>query len=131
MLHGGLRRARWILPCATVLLASPGSIAQPPQGLGAEGSLIAADLRWQGRDRAVLIHPDANGMVYVLERISGAILSANPFLDVNATEGVDVGGGRLHRNPAKATQVNATTRDICPSWPGATGGTAQSAYSAQ
>jgi PQQ-dependent dehydrogenase (methanol/ethanol family) len=113
--------ARWFLP------VNPHDL----YGLGAEGSLIAADLRWQDSDRAVLIHPDANGMVYVLDRISGAILSANPFLDVNATEGVDVSSGRLRRNPAKATQINATTRDICPAWPGATGGTAQSAYSAQ
>ncbi|HEX3402325.1 MAG TPA: PQQ-binding-like beta-propeller repeat protein [Acetobacteraceae bacterium] len=97
-------------------------------GFGAEGSLIAADLRWQGQDRAVLLHPDANGMVYVLDRRSGKILSAKPFIDVNATEGVDLGSGTLHRNPAKATQVNSTTRDICPAWPGATGGTAQAAF---
>jgi PQQ-dependent dehydrogenase (methanol/ethanol family) len=113
--------ARWFVPI------NPHDL----YGLGAKGSLIAADLRWQGHDRAVLIHPDANGMVYVLDRASGTILSANPFLTVNATEGVDVSAGELRRNPAKATQVNATTRDICPAWPGATGGTAQAAYSPQ
>jgi lanthanide-dependent methanol dehydrogenase len=113
--------ARWFLP------VNPHDL----YGLGSEGSLIAADVRWQGSDQAVLIHPDANGMVYVLDRISGAIVSANPFLAVNATEGVDVSSGRLRRNLAKATQVNATTRDICPAWPGATGRTAQSAYSPQ
>src|SRR6185437_135270 len=31
MLHGGWRRAWWIVPCTTVLLAAPGSIAQPAQ----------------------------------------------------------------------------------------------------
>jgi lanthanide-dependent methanol dehydrogenase len=97
-------------------------------GLGASGSLIAAELRWQGTDRAVLIHPDANGMVYLLDRSSGQILSAKAFVDVNATEGVDLPSGALRRNRAKATHVSSTTRDVCPAWPGATGGTAQAAY---
>jgi lanthanide-dependent methanol dehydrogenase len=113
--------ARWFVPI------NPHDL----YALGAEGSLIATDLRWQGSDRAVLIHPDANGMVYVLDRPSGAILSANRFLTVNATDGVDISSGKLHRNPAKANHVNATTRDICPAWPGATGRTAQAAYSPQ
>ena len=97
-------------------------------GLGAAGSLIAAELRRQGTDRAVLIHPDANGMVYLLDRSSGQILSAQAFVDVNATEGVDLPSGALRRNRAKATHVSSTTRDVCPAWPGATGGTAQAAY---
>ena len=70
-------------------------------------------------------------MVYVLDRSSGEILSAHPFVDVNATKGVDHGSGTLRRNPDKAIRVNSTTRDICPAWPGATGGTAQAAFSPQ
>lgn len=112
---------RWFMP------ANPHDL----YGLGAAGSLIAAGLRWQGSDRAVLIHPDANGMIYVLDRSSGEILSVHAFLAVNATGGVDVASGTLRRNPAKATQVNSTTRGICPAWPGATGGTAQAAFSPQ
>ena len=76
----------------------------------------------------MLIHPDANGMVYLLDRSSGQILSAQAFVDVNATEGVDLPSGALRRNRAKATHVSSTTRDVCPAWPGATGGTAQAAY---
>ena len=113
--------ARWFVPI------NPHDL----YGLGAEGSLIPADLRWQGGDRAVLIHPDANGMVYVLDSSSGEILSAHPFVDINATKGVDHGSGTLRRNPDKAIRVNSTTRDICPAWPGATGGTAQAAFSPQ
>jgi lanthanide-dependent methanol dehydrogenase len=100
-------------------------------GLGAEGSLIPADLNWRGSDRAVLIHVDANGMVYLLDRTNGEILSVHPFVEVNATDGVDVHNNTLRRNPDKAIQVNSTTRDICPAWPGATGGTAQAAFSPQ
>ena len=80
----------------------------------------------------MLIHPDANGMVYVLDRSSGKILSAQPFLARQRNrQGSTAGSGTLRRNPAKATQVNSTTRDICPAWPGATGGTAQAAFSPQ
>jgi lanthanide-dependent methanol dehydrogenase len=31
-------------------------------------------MKWQGQDRSLLIHPDANGQVYVLDRGTGAIL---------------------------------------------------------
>jgi hypothetical protein len=57
----------------------------------------------------VLLHPDANGVVYVLDRPSGAILSANRFVTVNATDGVDINSGKPQRNPAKAAHENATT----------------------
>jgi lanthanide-dependent methanol dehydrogenase len=113
--------ARWFVPI------NP----HDPYGLGAEGSLIPVELPWQGGDRAVLIHPDASGVVYVLDRSSGEILSAHRFVDVNASTGVDISSGTLRRNPDKAIRVNSTTRDICPAWPGATGGTAQAAFSPQ
>jgi hypothetical protein len=59
--------------------------------LGAGGSVLLADLLWRGENRALLIHPDANGQVYVLDRQTGAILSAAPFVQVNATRGVTAG----------------------------------------
>ncbi len=113
--------ARWFVPI------NPHDL----YGFGAAGSLIPADIHWQGNNRAVLIHPDANGMVYVLDRSSGQILSAHPFLEVNASEGLDARSGTLRGNPAKAAHVNSTTRDICPAWPGATGGTARAAFAPQ
>jgi PQQ-dependent dehydrogenase (methanol/ethanol family) len=85
--------------------------------LGAAGSIVLATVR----DREVLIHPDANGHVYVLDRRTGAILSATQFIDVNAMVGVDPATGATRYNPAKAISTNSTTRDICPGWPGATG----------
>jgi PQQ-dependent dehydrogenase (methanol/ethanol family) len=94
--------------------------------LGAAGSIVLANMRWpdtggQGQDREVLMHPDANGHVYVLDRHTGAILSVAPFVGVNATDGVDPATGTPRHNPAKAVSTNSTTRDICPGWPGATG----------
>jgi lanthanide-dependent methanol dehydrogenase len=90
--------------------------------LGAGGSIVAADLPWQGESRSLLIHPDANGQVYVLDRLTGAVLSVTDFLPVNATRGFDLAKASLIRNDAKAINPNSTMRDICPAWPGATGG---------
>jgi lanthanide-dependent methanol dehydrogenase len=89
--------------------------------LGAAGSVLLADTRWQGQDRSLLIHPDANGQIYVLDRGTGAILSVTPFVEVNATQGVDIPTGTLRRNVSMDVSPNAVTRDICPAWPGATG----------
>jgi PQQ-dependent dehydrogenase (methanol/ethanol family) len=88
--------------------------------LGAAGSVLLADTQWQGQDRNLVIHPDGNGQVYVLDRGTGAILSAAPFVQVNATQGVDIPTGTLRRNVAMDVSPNAVTRDICPAWPGAT-----------
>jgi PQQ-dependent dehydrogenase (methanol/ethanol family) len=94
--------------------------------LGAAGSIVPANMRWpdssgQDQNREILIHPDANGHVYVLDRRAGAVLSAAPFVGVNATEGIDPATGAPRYSPAKAVSTNSTTRDICPGWPGATG----------
>jgi PQQ-dependent dehydrogenase (methanol/ethanol family) len=103
--------ARWFTPIN----------GHDPYAFGAPGSLIATDFPWQGRSRPLLIHPDANGYVYVLDRASGEILAADPFIKVNADEGVELYSGRLQREDAKAIHTNTNTRDICPGWPGATG----------
>ena len=42
------------------------------------------------RDRHLLIHPDGNGRVYVIDRDSGEMLSARPSCPTNATKGVDL-----------------------------------------
>jgi PQQ-dependent dehydrogenase (methanol/ethanol family) len=104
--------ARWFVPVNSHDLYA----------LGAGGSLLPAQLDWRGERRNVLIHPDANGQVYVLDRASGHILSAAPFVAVNATDGVDPATGALRRVAAKGIYPNTITRNICPSWSGATGG---------
>lgn len=103
--------ARWFVPI------NPHDL----YALGAGGSVLLADMTWQGHERSLVIHPDANGQVYVLDRTTGAILSVAPFVQVNATQGVDIPAGRLRRNVAMDVSPDAVTRDICPAWPGATG----------
>jgi lanthanide-dependent methanol dehydrogenase len=79
---------------------------------------ILADIPINGQTRKVLIRPERNGYVYVIDRTNGQVLSAQPYGFVNATSGVDLQSGALRYNPEKAPQVGKVVRDICPSAPG-------------
>ena len=80
---------------------------------------VLLDMPFGGKMRKVLVHPDRNGFLYVIDRDSGELLSADPFGPVNSAKGVDLKTGRLIVNPAKETQLGAVTRNICPTASGA------------
>jgi len=84
----------------------------------AVNEMVLVDLSWQGRARRVLLHPDRNGRVYVLDRTTGEVLSAEAFVHVNTSTGVDLRTGRLQVVAAKSPRLNRVTRDICPTAPG-------------
>lgn len=109
--------ARWFVP------VNPHDL----YALGSTSALLLVERDWRGGPAPLLIHPDGNGHVYVLDRRTGKVLSAEPFIPVNATKGFDLAAGALVRDPAKAIRSGATTRGICPARPGATG--AGAAYS--
>jgi PQQ-dependent dehydrogenase (methanol/ethanol family) len=80
---------------------------------------ILLDLPVNGQQRKVLVRPERNGYVYVLDRTTGQVLSANPFVHVTTTKGVDLQTGKLLYNEEKNTeQVGTVIRDICPASPG-------------
>ena len=79
---------------------------------------ILVDLPIDGRTRKVLIRPERNGYVYVMDRTTGEVLSANPYGFVNSSTGVDLKTGALLYNPDKETKVGKVVRDICPAAPG-------------
>jgi lanthanide-dependent methanol dehydrogenase len=79
---------------------------------------ILIDLPFNGAARKVLIRPDRNGYVYVMDRATGEILSAQPYGFINATTGVDLKTGGLQYNPEKETVVGKVVREICPAAPG-------------
>ncbi|MDB5326543.1 MAG: pqq-dependent dehydrogenase, methanol/ethanol family [Phycisphaerales bacterium] len=68
--------------------------------------------------RKVLLHADRNGHLYVLDRQSGEVLSATPFVRVTATTGVDLKTGYLQFVADKKPQLGKTVRDIAPAAPG-------------
>lgn len=80
---------------------------------------ILLDMPFGGTMRKVLVHPDRNGYVYVIDRTNGTVLSADPYGPVNSSKGVDLKTGRLMINPDKTTKLDAETRNICPTASGA------------
>jgi lanthanide-dependent methanol dehydrogenase len=80
---------------------------------------ILLDMAWNGQPRKVLVRPERNGYLYVIDRQSGEVLSAEPFGTINATSGVDLKTGRLQYVEVKKPQMNKVVRDICPTASGA------------
>jgi quinohemoprotein ethanol dehydrogenase len=66
---------------------------------GATQSIILADLKIFGRNRHVLMQASKNGFFYVLDRRTGALLSADKFAPVTWARGIDVKTGRPLENP--------------------------------
>jgi PQQ-dependent dehydrogenase (methanol/ethanol family) len=80
---------------------------------------VLLDLSIAGRLRPVLVHPDRNGYVYLLDRSTGEVLSADPFVPVTTSTGVDLQSGRLQENPETQPRIGQPVRNICPASPGA------------
>lgn len=80
---------------------------------------VLVDLDWQGARRKVLLRPDRNGYVYVIDRTTGQVLAATPFVHTTTSTGVDLESGALKYNPAKQPRSGETVRSICPAAPGA------------
>jgi PQQ-dependent dehydrogenase (methanol/ethanol family) len=80
---------------------------------------VLVDIPWKGTMRKVLLHPDRNGRMYVIDRATGEVLSAEPYGHITTTLGVDLRTGRPNPNPATKPVVGKVVRDICPASPGA------------
>ncbi|WP_426954392.1 PQQ-binding-like beta-propeller repeat protein [Muricoccus radiodurans] len=93
-----------------------------PHALGSATAILSAEIDWQGARRSVLVHPDPNGHVYLLDPSGGQILSAEPFVPVNTMQGLDLATGVPRWNDGKRLDANGMLRDVCPGRPGALGG---------
>ncbi|MFL6289557.1 MAG: methanol/ethanol family PQQ-dependent dehydrogenase [Thermoanaerobaculia bacterium] len=80
---------------------------------------LLLELKLGGRDRKVLVRAERNGFVYVMDRATGEVLSATPFVYNTAARGVDLRTGRLIPVESKKTGVGKVVREICPAAPGA------------
>ncbi len=80
--------------------------------------LILLDLPIKGQMRKVLVRPERNGYIYVLDRTTGEVLSADPYGYITTTKGVDLKTGRPIEVPEKAPQTGKVVRQICPAAPG-------------
>jgi PQQ-dependent dehydrogenase (methanol/ethanol family) len=80
---------------------------------------ILVDMNWKGQPRKLLIHPGRTGFVFVLDRTTGELLSAEPYQPVNWATGYDLKTGEPHINADKRTHYGSVTGGICPSSTGA------------
>jgi quinohemoprotein ethanol dehydrogenase len=67
--------------------------------------IMLADIELQGRQRKVLMQAPKNGFFYVLDRATGELLSADPYVAVTWAEGIDMATGR----PIFSPQADYTT----------------------
>ncbi len=61
--------------------------------------MVLATLGEGGRPRRVLMHAPKNGFFYVLDRATGALISAKPYVRTNWASGADPATGRMQPNP--------------------------------
>jgi len=78
--------------------------------------LVLADITVSGAPRQVVMQANKNGFFYVLDRKTGALISAKPFTYVNWASSVDPRTGR----PVVTPQANyyEHPKNIYPSWSG-------------
>jgi glucose dehydrogenase len=67
----------------------------------------------------VLIHPGRNGFMYVIDRDTGEIYSADAYDDVTSTKYIDLKTGRPVRNEALTPLLGKNISGVCPASPGA------------
>jgi lanthanide-dependent methanol dehydrogenase len=80
---------------------------------------IILDLPIKGQMRRVVVRPERNGYVYVIDRATGEVLMADPFAHITTTRGVDLKTGLLQYVEEKKPRMNAVVRNACPAPPGA------------
>jgi PQQ-dependent dehydrogenase (methanol/ethanol family) len=76
--------------------------------------LMLADLTINGRQRKVIMQANKNGFYYMLDRITGAFISAQPFSQVTWAKGIDQETGRPIINPEAHYDQNGQTIQIAP-----------------
>jgi quinohemoprotein ethanol dehydrogenase len=79
--------------------------------------IVLAEIPIEGKVRKVLLHAPKNGFFYVVDRVSGALLSAKPYTHVTWATGIDMKTGRPTENPA----ARYTSKTPVPILPGPAG----------
>jgi PQQ-dependent dehydrogenase (methanol/ethanol family) len=77
---------------------------------------VLTDLSAGGKQIPALLHADRNGFFYVLNRESGKVISADPFVTVNWATHVDLETGKPVEaaNNEKRPQLGKWARNVCP-----------------
>ncbi|HKA38859.1 MAG TPA: PQQ-dependent dehydrogenase, methanol/ethanol family [Burkholderiales bacterium] len=79
---------------------------------------LLADIVVGGTKRKVLIHADRNGFLYTLDRASGKLLAANPYVKVNWAERIDLATGRPVETEVARKLRAGEKVEVQPRWTG-------------
>ena len=92
--------------------------------------MILADLVIGGRNRRVLVHFDKNGFAYTIDRSTGEVLVAEPFVSLNWAKRIDLKTGRPVVDSSKLTGASkGNVTFICPSLEGGKSPASPAAFS--
>jgi PQQ-dependent dehydrogenase (methanol/ethanol family) len=72
--------------------------------------MILADININGRTRKVIMQANKNGFYYILDRVTGQFISAEPFAQVTWAKGIDAKTGRPIVNPEAYYKGSETVR---------------------
>jgi PQQ-dependent dehydrogenase (methanol/ethanol family) len=78
-----------------------------------EGVLV--DMPWKGQERKLMLRPSRTGFMLVLDRQTGELLSADPYVPVNWAKDFNLKTGIPDIDPEKRAHFGKYTMDICPS----------------
>lgn len=76
---------------------------------------VLADLTVDGAPLPALLHGDRNGFFYVLDRRTGKVISAEPFVNVTWAKGVNLESGHPIEIPGMRPSVSHQADNVCPS----------------
>jgi PQQ-dependent dehydrogenase (methanol/ethanol family) len=76
--------------------------------------LVLVDAPIDGQVTPLAVKADRNGFFYVLNRKTGQLVSAEPFVLVNWAKGIDKATGRPVEVPEKRPRTNIWAKDVCP-----------------
>ncbi|HEX8211532.1 MAG TPA: PQQ-dependent dehydrogenase, methanol/ethanol family [Longimicrobium sp.] len=85
---------------------------------GVNESLLL-DMPVEGRMRRVMVRAERNGFVYVIDRATGEVLSATPYMHSTVVKGVDTRSGMPVEDLTMKPGYGKTAHGICPAVPGA------------
>jgi PQQ-dependent dehydrogenase (methanol/ethanol family) len=79
---------------------------------------ILVDLPIGGATRKALVHFDRNGFAYTMDRATGEVILAKPYVPMNWSTGVDLKTGRPVLDTSKVPFRGRKITNICPSLEG-------------
>jgi alcohol dehydrogenase (cytochrome c) len=70
---------------------------------------VLADITWHGEPRKLMLWANRNGVMYVLDRVTGKFLLGKPYVEVNWMDGFDA-NGRPHKTAAQPSKDGTLMR---------------------